>query len=247
MRRVVWFSCGAASAVASKLAVERYGKNCQVVYCDTLETEHPDNFRFFMDVEKWIGLPITKIKSEKFDSIDEVFEKTKYMSGIAGARCTVEMKKIPRVSFQKDGDVHIFGYTHGEEKRAYNFEGNNPELKVEWLLIENRITKEDCFSCLEEAGIALPAMYALGFNHNNCLGCVKATSPSYWNKIREHFPEVFKKRAAQSRTLGVRLTRVKGERIFLDELAGFETGPDENIECGPVCHDEKLDRIAGAE
>ncbi|MCA9297749.1 MAG: hypothetical protein KDA28_01705, partial [Phycisphaerales bacterium] len=53
---------------------------------------------------------------------------------------------------------------------------------------------------------------------------------------RLYFPEVFARRARQSRILGARLVRLGGERIFLDELpedAGG--GEDENIECGPVC------------
>jgi hypothetical protein len=42
-RIVVWFSCGAASACAAKLAVDKYGhENTHVVYCNTLITEHPD-------------------------------------------------------------------------------------------------------------------------------------------------------------------------------------------------------------
>jgi hypothetical protein len=86
-------------------------------------------------------------------------------------------------------------------------------------------------------------MYALGFEHNNCLGCVKATSPAYWNRVRMCFPEVFKRRAEQSREIGVRLTRVQGRRIFLDQL-GIEDGGGEgdgDIECGPFC---QMDLIA---
>ena len=49
-RVLSWFSCGDASAVASKLAVEKYGDRCEVVYCDTLAHEHPDNFRFLKDI-----------------------------------------------------------------------------------------------------------------------------------------------------------------------------------------------------
>jgi len=36
--------------------------------------------------------------------------------------------------------------------------------------------------------------------------------------IRRDFPEVFQRRCEQSRELNVRLTRLHGERIFLDEL-----------------------------
>lgn len=235
-RRVVWFSCGAASAVAAKLTLDKYGKErVEVVYCDTMSTEHPDNERFFKDVEKWIGHPIKRIKSETYKDIDDVFQRTRYMSGIKGARCTVEMKKAPREAYQRHDDIHIFGYTSDEQKRADTFDDNNPTLFTEWLLIEESVSKEDCLKLLKSAGIKLPEMYAMGFDHNNCLGCVKATSPGYWNKVRKYFPEVFDRRAKQSRLLGVRLTRVKGKRIFLDELDPGESAPDDQIECGPVC------------
>lgn len=235
MRRLVWFSCGAASAVAAKLAVEKYGDGCEVVYCDTIRTEHPDNARFFADVEKWIGRKIAVIRSETYRDIDDVFMKTRYMAGIKGARCTSELKKLPREAFQRSDDIHIFGYTTDEQKRADDFEDRNPALQVEWLLIDEGVTKAACLARLTEAGIELPEMYKLGFDHNNCLGCVKATSPRYWNKVRLHFPETFAKRAAQSRLLGVKLVRVKNVRCYLDELPPDLDGPKEDIECGPVC------------
>jgi len=239
MRRLVWFSCGAASAVAAKLAVEQYGAGCEVVYCDTMATEHPDNERFFNDVQKWIGRAITVIKSDKFDTIDDVFEKTRYMAGIKGARCTSEMKKIPREKFARTDDIHIFGYTADEQKRAADFEDRNPSLFVEWLLVDRNIDKGMCLWILDVLGIALPAMYALGFDHNNCLACAKATSPGYWNRTRKFFPAVFARRAAQSRLLGVRLVRLKGKRIFLDELPPDADAPDDDIECGPVCQQKE--------
>lgn len=235
MTRLVWFSCGAASAVAAKLAVETYGAACEIVYCDTLASEHPDNRRFFADVERWIGRSIQVIRSEKYATIDDVFERERYMSGVAGAKCTVVMKKRPREAMQRPDDIHVFGYTFDEQKRAESFEENNKALVVEWILIERFIRKADCLRILKGAGIALPAMYALGFEHNNCLGCVKAQSPSYWNKTRTLFPEVWARRVRQSRLLGVRLARLDGERVFIDELPPDATGPTEEIECGPAC------------
>lgn len=234
-RVVVWFSCGAASAVAAKLSVDAHGAACEVVYCDTFAAEHPDNRRFFDDVQRWLDRKITVIRSVKYESVDAVFEKTRYMSGIAGARCTVEMKKVPREQFQRETDTHVFGYTKGEEGRAALFEKNNPSLCVDWPLIENGIGKQDCVAMLNAAGIAIPAMYGIGFDHNNCLGCVKATSPGYWNRIRNNFPDVFALRVRQSRALGVRLARVHGARVFLDELDRLASAPDDSIECGPVC------------
>lgn len=243
----MWYSDGAASAVAAKLAVEKYGDRCEVVKCDTTADEHADNLRFRRDVEAWIGREVVLVRSEKYATVDEVFEKRRYMAGVAGAICTTELKKLVRMAYQRDDDVHVFGYTVDETARAEMFEANNPELTCDWILRDNFIRKQDCYRLLKEAGIALPVMYALGFEHNNCLGCVKATSPTYWNRVRKLFPDVFQRRAEQSREIGVRLTRVQGRRIFLDQL-GVEDSvygeTDGDIECGPFCHmpaQEELD------
>lgn len=243
-RRLVWFSCGAASAVAAKVAVDAHGDDCRVVYCDTMATEHEDNRRFFDDVQRWIGREITVIKSSRFDTIDDVFERTRYMAGIAGARCTTEMKKAPREAMQFPDDVHLFGYTSDEAKRAEDFEKRSPALRVEWILIDHGISKDDCLEMVRGAGIKLPAMYSLGFDHNNCLGCVKATSPGYWNLTRRLFPDVFARRAYQSRLIGARLVRIRlpgdppskdAARHFLDELPPDADAPHDSIDCGPVC------------
>lgn len=236
MRRVVWFSCGAASAVTAKLAMEKYG-DVEVVYCDLKKDEHPDNARFLADVERWIGKRVTIIRSEKFGGIEEVFDRAKYMSGIHGAPCTVEMKKIPRFNYQLPDDLHLFGYTSEERGRIARFEANNPELNLEWILRDNSITKAKCFDIVRRAGIELPEMYKRGFKNNNCIGCVKATSPAYWQKVREVSPETFVSRAEQSRRLGVRLCRLRGKRIFLDELPpdDYKQYELENISCGPEC------------
>jgi hypothetical protein len=237
-RVLVWYSDGAASAVAAHLAVQKYADRCEVVKCDTTADEHPDNLRFRRDVEGWIGRKVKLIRSETYATVDEVFDRTRYMAGIAGARCTTELKKLPRLAHQRPDDVHVFGYTVEEKNRAADFEANNPELICDWLLIDQWVRKVDCHRILRGAGIRQPDMYVLGFEHNNCLGCVKATSPGYWNRVRREFPEVFARRARQSREIGARLTRVDGQRVFLDEL-GPSVGlnePDGDIECGPFCH-----------
>lgn len=73
-----------------------------------------------------------------------------------------------------------------------------------------------------------------------CIGCVKATSPTYWNTVRQHFPDEFQKRAELSRDIGARLVRYKGRRIFLDELPPHAAGRPlkdtlADVECGIFC------------
>lgn len=232
-RLLVWFSCGGASACALKLVSHL---NPIALYCNTAKDEHPDNARFLKDVEAWTGVKVQKIGSELYQTTDEVFDATQYISGIGGARCTTELKKIPRIAYQWPEDVHVFGYTTDEMDRLADFENNNFELNLAWPLVQAGMSKADCLQMIVEAGIAIPTMYLLGFKNNNCIGCVKATSPLYWNLVRKHFPEVFRRRAEQSRRLGVRLVRYKGERIFLDELPpNAIERVEEDLSCGPQC------------
>lgn len=247
MRHLVWFSCGAASAVAAKLAVEQY-PDCEVLYCDTLAYEHPDNMRFLHDVEKWIGKEIKILKSAKYNDIYDVFDKTGWIVGVGGARCTTELKKNVRKAYQEDDDIHIFGLTADEHKRIDRFEDQNPELTVEWILRDQKIEKADCYAMLQNAGIDLPAMYKLGYNNNNCIGCVKGQQ-GYWNKIRVDFPEAFEKMAKQERKMNVAINKSyagdgKRKRVFLDELdpkAGRDV-PMPDIECGVLCISDPANR-----
>lgn len=93
---VVWFSCGAASAVAAKKTIERYRWLAKIrVVNNPVAEEHPDNRRFLKDVEKWLGVEIEIATNEKFPncSAREVWEKKRYMSGPQGAPYTVELKR----------------------------------------------------------------------------------------------------------------------------------------------------------
>jgi 3'-phosphoadenosine 5'-phosphosulfate sulfotransferase (PAPS reductase)/FAD synthetase len=47
---VVWFSCGAASAVAAKLILEEFSSTCKIhIVNNPVKEEHPDNLRFLLD------------------------------------------------------------------------------------------------------------------------------------------------------------------------------------------------------
>jgi 3'-phosphoadenosine 5'-phosphosulfate sulfotransferase (PAPS reductase)/FAD synthetase len=230
-RLVVWFSCGATSAVAAKLALADWQGPSAVVYCDT-GGEHPDNVRFMVDVSKWLGHEITTIKNPKYDSIWDVFERERYLAGVKGARCTTEMKKKMRQQFEDlENDVQVFGFDYDEVERAERFKQNNPEVKTMFPLIEY----------LSTAGIEIPAMYRLGYKNNNCIGCVKGQA-GYWNKIRKDFPEVFQRMALLERKLNVAINKSyagdgKRKRVFLDELdpTAGRYDVEGSLSCGVLC------------
>lgn len=127
---------------------------------------------------------------------------------------------IPRIEFQRPGDVHVFGYTFDSNdiRRSKRFKENFFELNVLFPLITNRITKEGCLALLRRAGVKIPIGYSLGLPNNNCIPCVKSESPSYWALMRKVFPDKFDRMRELSRRLNVRLVVYKGERIFIDEI-----------------------------
>lgn len=239
----VWFSCGAASAVALQETLRRYGNLCHVrVLNNPIAEEDEDNRRFLHDVERWLGVTVISVTNPEYPSAsaEEVWERRKYMSGIAGAPCTMKLKREARQVWEQANPAQwlVLGFTADEQKRHDNFvwteRGN-----VLPVLIDAGITKDRCYEILTNAGLTLPRMYLWGYPNANCPGCVKSKSVTYWNHVRVMHPAVFASRAEQSRRLGVRLVEYRGKRIFLDELPPDAKGrPLKSMkmpECGLFC------------
>ncbi len=249
-RIICWFSCGAASACATKLVLdsndERKNGREIIIARNWIAEEHPDNDRFQADCEKWFGHPVIHVTNEKYEgSVFAVQDAVKFIKHRHGAPCTRLLKKDMRKAFQRAGDIHVFGLHIGEETRIEDFLDDEPEINV-WLpLVERGMTKQDCHEMVAAQGIEQPVMYRLGYNNNNCIGCVKGQK-GYWNKIRQDFPEAFERMAAQERKLGHSICKNEyrtpdGKRhsipVFLDELppdaGNYKSEP--SIKCGIIC------------
>jgi len=233
-RVIVWFSCGACSTVALKLAIEKY-KNAIPVYCDVgrdeYSGEHIDNERYLSDVEKLFNIKILRLKSDKYSSPHDVYIKTKWINGNKGARCTTELKKVLRFQFEQPDDIQIFGYAFDEQKRQESFTERYPETITDYILNEYALTKANCKGLIWKWGLVLPVMYRQGYNNNNCIGCVKG-GKGYWNKIRIDYPETFKRMAEIERQVGASCIK----DVYLDELNPNEGNhKNEQISCDFVC------------
>ena len=242
---VVWFSCGAASAVAAKETIRRYGQdNIIRIVNNPIKEEDSDNRRFLKDVEQWLGIEIETAINPKYPncSIEDTFYSKNgkgYMSGVYGAPCTLQLKKKARQHWesQNEFDYLVLGFTSDEKKRHERFVMNERENTLP-VLIDAKICKADCYLILQDAGLELPRIYKQGYPNANCIGCVKATSVTYWNHVRKMHPGVFEERNRQSKDIGCKLVRYKGKRIFLDELPPDAVGkPLKNLdfECGIFC------------
>ena len=242
---VVWFSCGAASAVAAKMTLDQYQGLDDVRVVNTpIAEEDIDNRRFLMDVQDWIGVRIETAVNPKFptNSAQVVWEKEKFMSSPFGAPCTRSLKKEARYIWeaQHHPDFHVLGFTADEKPRHDRFVLTERDNVIP-VLIRAGITKQNCYQVVTDAGIRLPRSYGQGYPNANCKGCVKVTSPTYWNHVRREDFEVFQERASQSRRLGSRLVIVKGKRVFLDELDPNAVGrpmKGMDVECGIFCEEK---------
>lgn len=233
-RTLVWFSAGAASAIAAKLTIAQNPPNLVIAYTDP-GSEHPDNERFLTDCEKWFGHPIIRLKSKKYADTWAVFDHG-YLVSPYGAMCTAELKKKVRRDFQLPDDIHVFGYTSEEQHRADRFREQNIEVDLRTPLIEYGLTKDDCLAMVSRAGIELPAMYKLGYRNNNCIGCVKG-GMGYWNKIRKDFPDTFERMAQVERKLNISILRSESQSVFLDELdpTRGNHADEPTFECSLLC------------
>lgn len=187
-RVVCQFSCGAASAVATKLILAEYPAYRVEIINAFIVEEHPDNRRFLADCETWFGRKVTVLRNDKFNaSTDEVWRRERFMVSRFGAPCSRALKRHVMDEWKRPDDIVVLGYTAEEQDRYDSWiDANNRKCLAP--LIERGLTKADCLAIVQRAGIELPMMYRLGYHNANCIGCPKGGA-GYWNKIRRDFPE----------------------------------------------------------
>jgi len=234
IRYVCQFSCGAASAVATKLVLAQYGATHDVQIVNAfIANEHEDNRRFADECQKWFGQAIHVLRDTKYnaDAI-EVFHRERYMKNRYGAPCTKLLKRRLLGTWEKPGDVLVFGFTAEEVGRFEDFKERNPDRPAIAPLIERGLGKEDCKAMVLRAGIELPIMYRMGYDNANCLGCVKG-GEGYFRAIREDFPVQFEALCQVQDKLGpgsyLHRNRETNVRFSLRDLGD-----------GPVRRNEKL-------
>jgi hypothetical protein len=200
-RMVCQFSCGAASAVATKLILAAYPAEEVVIVNAFIKEEHEDNRRFLVDCEKWFGHPVTVLRDEKYSaSTDEVWRRERFMKGPHGAPCSRALKRKLLATISLPDDVNVMGFTAEEADRLDDLREHEKLDKARYYdipkrifrapLIERSLSHDDCLAIVERAGIELPMMYRMGYNNANCIGCPKG-GQNYWKKIRRDFPERF--------------------------------------------------------
>lgn len=233
---VAWFSCGVSSAMVCYLCRNELDE----IHYQHIDDQHPDSLRFLHDVERLIDKPIS-IHQSPYRSVDKVCRAFGFFKGAYGARCTDVLKKRERKIWEREHPgrhTYFWGLDATEQRRVDGIIRAMPDYDHRFPLIERSMTKQDAHELANRLGLRRPAMYDLGYNNNNCIGCLKG-GIGYWNKIRRDFPDVFAARAKLERDLGrFILKEPDGRPLYLDELdpdRGADVKEIPNFECGIMC------------
>ena len=232
--KVCWMSAGVSSFIAGYLVRETVD---EFIYIDIAD-QHPDSLRFIKDCEKALGKPIKILRSSEYDSVEKAIRAAGVIRMVRSgfAPCTAWLKKRVRKQWELEHSdyeiTYVWGFDLNEKRRAENVVDAMIEFNHEFPLIDNNLLKQDCHAIAAKLGIKRPVMYDMGYNNNNCIGCVKG-GMGYWNKIRVDFPEVFESRAKLERDIGA--SCING--CFLDELDPSRGRMSDEImqDCGISC------------
>lgn len=226
-------SAGVSSFIAGYLERDTIDK---FIYID-IDDQHPDSMRFIKDCEKVLGKEVEVLKS-KYGSVENAVRALGYfkIQKTGFAPCTAWLKKQIRKEWEyehREYDItYVWGMDLNERHRAESIVEEMIGFGHCFPLIDREMTKGDCHGMSRSLGIKRPLMYDLGYNNNNCIGCVKG-GMGYWNKIRVDFPEVFESRSKLERELGNKILK----ECYLDELDPNRGRMSEEVseECGIYC------------
>jgi hypothetical protein len=242
MKYIVNCSGGLTSFEALRRTLDAHGKeNTHAYFADTKQ-EDTDLYRFLRDQERYFGIEIERICDGR--TIWQTWKDRKCITlrlrnGAEVAPCSLLLKReaIDRVvtSRYKTGEyVRVFGYEWSEIDRMSRLEEDIAPEKA-WFPLAERPFVDKCHisQFLDSIGIAVPRLYLLGFEHNNCGGgCVKAGQAHWahlwftlperylmWEEKEEEFRQYIKKdiailkdrRGGQSKPMTLRAFRLRLE------------------------------------
>jgi hypothetical protein len=163
-RIVCWFSGGAASAVATRLAITDNARtqNLPLVVVRICRTKaSADEMRFISECEKWFSVPVLQLHQRKPSWITRVFD-------------FLALRRIPalyrrrlrdvRRAFETPGDLQIFGYMANERDRVDRFMRADGHTRISAVLLEKGYLLSDCLETLFWSGIDIPNTCRIGLS-----------------------------------------------------------------------------------
>lgn len=205
MKRVVLWSGGVASYCAAKRVSQMHGTdNLILLFADTA-MEDPDLYRFNVEAAQDVGGRFVRIA----DGRDPwtVFHDERFLGNHRMDPCSKILKRQLLDKWLKNNcdpltDRIYIGYDWTEGHRFEKLLKRVGEWKYEAPLMEPPLMdKVTQLRACKMAGIRIPRLYELGFQHNNCGGfCVKAGQAAF-KRLLETMPERYAYHEAKEQEL----------------------------------------------
>lgn len=191
--------------MAAKRVVERYGTSRIILlFTDTL-IEDPSLYRFLEDTTKFLGVHLEWLADGR--NPWEVFRDEKYMGNSRIAPCSKILKyRLARKwllqRYSPTECVLYMGFDWTELHRVKIARKNWAPYKVQFpLCVSPYLTKETMLLELERDGIKQPALYEMGFAHNNCGGFCCRAGQGHFAHLLEKKPELYRWHEEQEQNL----------------------------------------------
>jgi hypothetical protein len=236
MRHIVALSGGESSAAVAVMIADLK----PILYFNDTKWEHPDLYRYIQDVSDYLGIPITNDSDGR--SPAELAVNQHMLPNNRAPFCSRILKAERLQKFAKPGDIVYFGIGSHEAHRAARVRMIYTPMGIDsrFPLIENNIDLDGVNGIMRNTGIKKPAMYDMGFEHNNCNGGCVRQGARQWRHLFRVMPEVYAEREELESTFkpytfmkDISLTKLReieesqAEFIFNDD--------DWNGECIGIC------------
>lgn len=251
MKRFISFSGGVESTTMCIL----YGKDAKAIFSDT-GSEHDKLYERLETVQESIRIihpdfEIIKVKSEKYDSLEDAVIKQRFMPSGQARYCTRIFKIEPIDNFLKSkGECELMIGFNVDEDRTGNH-GLLSNVKYLYPLQDEGYTRKDCEDILNMYGLHpnFPAYMMRG----GCRMCFFKSEKEYkalWYMNRKEFDELvkFEERYQDNRkkfysimpsgkSLKQLVKECENENLFHDELVKIYNEYNASKKsCGAFCH-----------
>ncbi|MEV0994342.1 LAGLIDADG family homing endonuclease [Nonomuraea sp. NPDC050202] len=166
-------SGGIGSFWAAKRVAAQHGTdNLVLLFADTL-TEDEDLYRFMDDASAHLGVAPTIVQDGRTPF--EVFFDVKWLGNSRLAPCSKHLKQVPCRKWMTEhcdpaDTIAYVGFDHAETRRLPGTVNGWSPWRVEFpMCSEPHWDKDRMLDECRALGIAMPRLYDLGYEHNNCL------------------------------------------------------------------------------
>lgn len=225
-QHVVMWSGGITSWAAARQVVARHGAASTVLLFADTRVEDPDLYRWNTDAVAQLGAQLVTVADGRTPW--EVFDDKRWLGNTRIAQCSHALKQEPCRDWLTEhtdpADTTLYvGIDWTEAHRLPAIvRGWQPWTVEAPLMHPPYRDKHQHLADARAAGLETPALYRLGFAHNNCGGaCVKG-GVAQWVRVLEVFPE----RYARAEAAEQRMRNKLGKDVsILRDRAGGTTRP----------------------